>query len=57
MTYFKLFFTNIKPIVVISVATLFLRKSTRFRDKKTLDYKIKLAHSENDQKMHCSANH
>jgi len=46
-----------------SVATLFLQKSTRFHDKKktlqkkTLDYKIKLTHSENAQKMRCNANH
>jgi len=53
----------------ISVATLLLRKSTRFRDnktldfihkkihKKTLDYKIKHTHSENAQKMLFNANH
>ena len=41
----------------ISVATLLLRKSTRFSDKNTLDYKNKLTHRENAQKMRCNANH
>jgi len=46
-----------------SVATLLLWKSTRFHvkkywiHKKTLDYKSKLTHSENAQKMRCYANH
>jgi len=43
-----------------SVSTLLLWKSTRsrFHDKKTLEiHKIKLTHSENAQKMHCSVNH
>jgi len=47
-----------------SVATQLLRKSTRFHDektldspKKTLDYKSKLAHSENARNMRCNANH
>ena len=54
----------LKLIVETSVATLLLRKSTRFHDKKntrftkkTLDYKSKLKHSENGQKMCCNANH
>jgi len=46
---------------VTTVATLWLQKSTRFHDKKTLDsqkkldYKSKLTHSENAQKMRCNA--
>jgi len=50
--------------ILTSVATLLLRKNTRFHDKKntrftkkTLDYKSKLTHSENVQKMRCNANH
>jgi len=39
------------------LTTLLLRKSTRFHDKKTLDYKSKLTHSENDQKMRCNTNY
>jgi len=33
-----------------------MMKSTRFT-KKTLDYKNKLTHSENAQKLRCNANH
>jgi len=49
--------------MITRVATLLLRKSTRFNDKnirftkKILDYKIKLTHSENTEKTHCNANH
>jgi len=40
-------------MVLYSVATLLLRKSIRFHDKKTLDHKSKLTHSENPQKTKC----
>jgi len=50
-------------LLAASAATLFLRKSSTFHDKKhqihkkTLDYKSKLTHSEHAQKRRCNGNH
>ena len=56
---------NTRSNVLSGVATLLLRKSTRFHDKKNTtvgsqkehrDYKSKFTHSENAQKMCCNTN-